>query len=337
MGIAVNSSGVVFVASRGGIHIGHKSGTDSAYQFKLHAFPAGLKPKTVFQIGTDGEGRAWFGCGDGLCILRADGNYEFHREDLGLSSDKWNGFGFDTSGNAWLRSNQSLMRMRSGAQRFEPISTPPKSAHLALLFPQPNGETFFPSSDGLWLGEASGVVSLIAEKRNGLSSEVVSEVLKDHEGNLWLGFLEDGLARWQGYRKWEGWTQEEGLNSNAVWTLLRDGQKTLWAGTDGGVNFMPQGARPWESLLGKSNQSIGRVMSFARENPQIIWAASQTKGLIRIDTRDRSLQIVGFPANASVKYLHGILIDSKRRLWLGTSMGLFEASVDQPLRWNPVE
>jgi len=170
-----------------------------------------------------------------------------------------------------------------------------------------------------------------------LSSEVVSEVLKDHEGNLWLGFLGEGLARWQGYRKWEGWTQEEGLNSNAVWTLLRDGQKTLWAGTDGGVNFMPQGARRWESPLGKSNQSIGRVMSFAQENPQIIWAASQTKGLIRIDTRDRSLQIVGFPANAGVKYLHGILIDSKRRLWLGTSMGLFEASVDQPLRWNPVE
>jgi len=125
MGIAVNSSGVVFVASRGGIHIGHKSGKDSAYQFKLHAFPAGLKPKTVCQIGTDGEGRAWFGCGDGLCSLRADGNYEFHREDLGLSSDKWNGFGFDTSGNAWLHSNQSLMRRRSGAQRFEAISTPP--------------------------------------------------------------------------------------------------------------------------------------------------------------------------------------------------------------------
>jgi hypothetical protein len=41
-------------------------------------------------------------------------------------------------------------------------------------------------------------------------------VLQDREGSIWLGLAGHGLAKWRGYRRWEGFTTESGLGSELI-------------------------------------------------------------------------------------------------------------------------
>lgn len=335
MGMAINAKGDIFVSSPQGIILGRKAAAGSAYRFALSPIPAKYRSKTIFQIALDPAGRAWFGCGNELCGLSAEGALEIHGEDWAIPADHWDGIHFDARQSLWLRSNQQVLVKHARSPRFEPALHAPVAFDMPHIYSGAGGRVYLPSKDGLHILEPARNIWRKLGPENGLAGEMVSVVFSDAENNVWLGFLGDGLSRWLSHDNWEGWTTQEGLNSNTVWTMLRDGARALWAGTDNGINFMEAGAKRWKALGGESGKDLGRVMALTAESASVVWAASHSRGLIRIDTAARAFQVLGFPPGSGIKHLYGLLMDREARLWLGTTSGLFQTTPTHPLDWQP--
>jgi signal transduction histidine kinase/ligand-binding sensor domain-containing protein/CheY-like chemotaxis protein len=336
MGLAINSDGDIFAATPSGIVLGRKTGRAFTYVFTLVFLPPSLAPKSLFQIAIDARQNAWFGCGTGLCELSPQGLLKIHQQDLAIPPDEWDGILIDRANAVWLRSKERFLSKPSSASQFKAIPQAPVATDLPLLYQGNHGQLFLPTQDSLHIYlPALGTWRKIGAD-NGLSAETLTAVLQDREDNIWLTFLGDGLMRWIGYDDWEAWTKREGLHSNTVWSILRDRGGTLWAAGDGGVNYFNASGRRWLPLLGSEAKRIGRVMSLSEASDGDLWAASQSHGLVRIDTKSRTAQILGFPHQARIRQLFWVLQDREANLWLGTTSGLFKANTSTPTVWSAV-
>jgi signal transduction histidine kinase/CheY-like chemotaxis protein/streptogramin lyase len=343
MSLAIAPSGKIFVAQPDGILVGSPSGERNGIVFRNIPLPASARSKPVLQITTDSSSRAWFGCGQGLCRLDPNGELHLHGTDLKIPADRWDGVHIDRKGRLWLRSNQRLLvrEARSSSAEaleapFEPVAKSIPSFDLPMIFEGALGDLFFPSGDGLWILSRHDQTWRHAGPENGLNGELITGILRDHEGGIWISFLGDGVVRWLGYEEWEGWTKSDGLNSNAVWCLRRDSNGLLWAGTDSGINFFDAARGKWISLGGEAGKRLGRVMRFSQERNGSFYAASQLLGIVRIDSRRRAYEVIGKPARQPIQVLYETFLDKDGMLWIGTTSGLFTAQPDKPLLWTPV-
>lgn len=331
MGLSINRNGVVFASTPGGLMIGRRTGSRYTYHFDLLYLPGELRSKRAYQIGIDWEGRAWVGCGRGVCEVREDGSYRYWGKEAGIGEEQWDGVYVDGGGRIWLRSQKRLLRAERGGRMWAAVGNVGSSFEAALIFG--DGEkVYLPEDAGLRILQEDGREVQRVGPENGLTGGTILGVCRDHERNLWIAYLGDGLARWLGYEEWEGWTTSEGLNSNVVWTLLRDRQGVLWAGGDAGVNLLEPQARRWKTLSG--SREMGRVMSLATDAKGMIWAASLYKGLMRIDPVQRRWERIGYPAARKGSSLYSVVVDRNEDLWLGGSDGLYRATVMQPLMWH---
>lgn len=106
----------------------------------------------------------------------------------------------------------------------------------------------------------------------------VVETYEDKDGNLWLGTMSKGAARYDG-KSLTWFTMEDGLSNNAVPSFAEDKDGNLWVGTQEGVcrfdgdSFIQYGSD--EGLPG----GYGRVRADRDGN---IWAGMNT-GVFRLD------------------------------------------------------
>ena len=199
LGIAVNAQGDLFAASPSGIMVGRRSGAKTTYQFRLAYLPPAQRVKSIFQIALDELGRAWFGCGDGLCILDADGKLEIRGREAGIPAARWDGIHLDQNQTWWLRSGDRLLTSTDGGSQFENVPSAPPAQDLPHIFAGKQGRLYFPASNGLWTLDASRRNWNRISASNGVNGELITAVLGDREDNVWIGFLGDGLARWLGH------------------------------------------------------------------------------------------------------------------------------------------
>jgi signal transduction histidine kinase/ligand-binding sensor domain-containing protein/DNA-binding response OmpR family regulator len=168
--------------------------------------------------------------------------------------------------------------------------------------------------------------------KDGLSSNTVTSILKDHHGFMWFG-TEDGLNKFDGtnfkvYRYKPN--DSTSLQTNEILSLHEDRAGNLWVGTSGGslslydqkkdafINF-PSDEKP--GLI--ANNVIMDVCTDFRGN---IWVAHYDGvNIVDVNTRRAS----GIPlANNSGPVLKGpancLYQDSKHCMWIGTAAGLFQ-------------
>ncbi len=334
MGLAVSKGGVVYVSTPRGVLVGKKSGQQLTYYFQFVYLDAELRRQPVRQIIVDDLDRAWFGCGQRLCILTPKGQIEVHGQDWGIPAENWEGILRESSGRLWLRSRTKVYVSNEKLRDFVALTLDTDSIEAPLIFADSRGKVYLPAKVGIWVGYDMGKSWRLVSVRNGLPVGLISCVLVDREENIWIGMLGDGLIRWLGPEEWEAWTTSEGLNSNTVWGILRDDGGRLWVGTDEGINYLPVGSKTWLSLGGTAGRKLGRVMSMQMERDGVLWATSSTLGLVRIDTNRQSHEVIGMPPGLAVRMVYGLLIDSHQRLWIGTGAGLFRASLLRPREWS---
>ena len=159
---------------------------------------------------------------------------------------------------------------------------------------------------------------------DGLSSNTVTAILKDHYGLMWFA-TDDGLNKFDGtdvtiYR--HNKKDSTSLKSSDIASLHQDRAGRIWVGTiEGGLNLYDRRKDAFVSI--PSPHSVTSISSDAAGK---LWVGT-TNGLLNVDAKSYQTStfssIPNIPDEISKGLILSIAIDRKQRVWVGSRNGLF--------------
>jgi ligand-binding sensor domain-containing protein/signal transduction histidine kinase len=166
---------------------------------------------------------------------------------------------------------------------------------------------------------------------DGLSSSIVTSILQDHKGLVWIGTY-DGLNRYDGfnfvvYRN--NSADSTSLSNNVVRTIIEDHHKNLLIGTQHGLCLYDRNKdRFLNYMLDKSSPLRGIdciISKIAEDSVDNLWLATDL-GLIYFDRGKNQIRRYNNdptnPESISYDFLEAVLIDKNNRLWITSRKGL---------------
>ena len=165
---------------------------------------------------------------------------------------------------------------------------------------------------------------------NGLSSSVITSILQDYKGFIWIGTY-DGLNRYDGinFVVYKNSLTDSSSLSDDVRTMIEDHDKNLIIGTNAGLckynrdkdNFLNYTVDKSSPLRGISCA----VIKIAEDSFGNLWLATSV-GLIYFDRiKNRIIKYAhdaNNPESISDDNVESVLIDKRARLWVSTRKGL---------------
>lgn len=166
---------------------------------------------------------------------------------------------------------------------------------------------------------------------SGPPAEVVTALLQDNTGFVWIGSL-DGLSRFDG-REFVEFRYRLGdptsLSDNTIRVIFEDSGGYLWVGTNSaGLNRLDRASNSFEHFRHDSSDpgslSHDSVYSIAEDSRGNLWIGTQS-GLNRFNREtgvfERFLADPEAPDGLSESYVVCLLVDGEDRLWVGTNGG----------------
>jgi len=155
------------------------------------------------------------------------------------------------------------------------------------------------------------------DRAHGFSSDWITAVETDHEGNLWAGTAGGGLALLRP-RQVQTVAPPDGWQGRSVLTVLRDRSGAMWVGTEGAGLYRHEGAS-WTNYSSSNGLSNPFVWSLAEDRQGSLWAGTWGAGLF-IKTGDRFQRAAG---TESIRTPVMALYPVEEGLWGGTHDGVF--------------
>ncbi|MBP6786315.1 MAG: hypothetical protein KA170_01900 [Candidatus Promineofilum sp.] len=169
-------------------------------------------------------------------------------------------------------------------------------------------------------------VSLAEPEAMGLDPAIWSMV-RDTDGSLWLGLVDDGILRWDGtdWRYWGpaegvGGAEEAGLDDARVRGLIQDEQGTLWAaaGGRGLLRFVPQ-SDGWQAVaVGETADLATAVAAF---DDGSIWLGQDSGAIFRSGDFGATWMAVAAPEDELGADITAIVQDEAGRIWVSSYGG----------------
>ena len=268
----------LLAARDGRLWIGTSRGLASSKDGKLTHYPE-LEGQTIQGLLEDREGTVWVGGWEPslgrLCRIQG-GNTQCYGED-GRFGNGVTALHEDREGNLWAGGITGLWRWKPGPPRLYPLGNQAEEIYAlsgsddggilvakrsgitklkngkAGAYPLPARMQFKPNRllrdrhGGLWIGAMvdMGLVHIhegrtdLFTPTDGLSGGVVSSLLEDREGNVWVATT-DGLDRFREFAI-PTMSVQQGLSSGGVASILAARDGSVWLGTSDGVNRWNKG------------------------------------------------------------------------------------------------
>ncbi len=206
----------------------------------------------------------------------------------------------------------------------------------------------FTDGETIWLGTETGGINLLSPKRlqtklwtcgntdtGNNAPTPVNAVDEDKDGNLWIALVERGLMKWNEDNKSCAHylfspSDITSVSNNTLMGILIDSDNRLWAYTWGvGINGIDLNIPNNRTFKRYTRENIpeleGDFINSACEDVinHGIWFGS-TRGVHFYDKRKDTFTRVLFDrSDNEFEAIHALLIDSKKRLWVGTTQGVF--------------
>ncbi len=315
-------------------------------RFEHFSLDEGLSQSTATAILQDSKGFLWIGTEDGL--NRYDGyNFKIYKpniDDPNSLSDRWiTSLAEDPQGNLWVGTRLG------GLNRYDPKTG--KFTHL--LYNSAKSDSISHNhvtalnadKDGIWIGTKNGLDFLdytsqrIEHYRassinlNSLSSNWISAIIQDANGDLWVGTQDSGLNFYNKSEKsFYVFKHSDdvftSISNNHILSILIDKQGILWVGTANGLNYSESSGRYFTHFTNAPNDSdslSGNIVNAIYQDRSLgIWIGTNN-GLNRYDP-----QREGFirhnhqpttPNSLANDAVVSIFEDNGNVLWIGTDGG----------------
>ena len=253
-----------------------------------------LRSSTVISLAADAQGRIWIGTDNGLDVRERDGRIvHIALPELEARADRLpiGSLRLQDDGSMLVGTDFGVARVAADLKRVDLImQTPARMATMAMLDDRAGGY-WFGTTAGLWhlRGEQTqrfgGDDALPGE----LASSRVMDVMRDHEGGLWIALFDAGVARlparWRNFSVWRHrpgetnslqHTQAEGISvddGGGVWVSSgRDGIDHIDAGSGDVVHH------------GQRLKASGSQLRSLLQIGDVLWVGHQ-RGIRRYDLK----------------------------------------------------
>ncbi|MBI4750183.1 MAG: hypothetical protein HY774_16990 [Acidobacteria bacterium] len=183
----------------------------------------------------------------------------------------------------------------------------------------------------------------------GLSSQIVTCVLRDHVGYLWVG-TESGLNRYDGYTFkvfLPNPKKKKSLQDGSITTLFEDRHGNVWVGTkNGGLHLFDRYTETFHVFQPDPTQSSGlsdnRIYQLYEDPQGALWIGN-VGGLDKIVWDGKTVESIRFtsfradpknPDSLSHSRVTSIVRDQAGTLWVGTRLGLNRMISENPPRFE---
>jgi signal transduction histidine kinase/ligand-binding sensor domain-containing protein len=191
------------------------------------------------------KGGLWVGTPDGLNYLDESNSVQFVTSANGLPDDYIQSLAADVDGSVWVGTRQGLVHLR-GVGMGPGIKTLTKADGLggdmigALLLARGKGAN---AASDLWVGTSGGLSRVKGDgeirtftMKDGLGAEIVSAMVQDRAGDLWVATKGGGLSLFDGgHFVAVPAFRHEGGREGSIEGMSADGMGALWFRMDRGI------------------------------------------------------------------------------------------------------
>jgi signal transduction histidine kinase/ligand-binding sensor domain-containing protein/CheY-like chemotaxis protein/HPt (histidine-containing phosphotransfer) domain-containing protein len=160
-----------------------------------------------------------------------------------------------------------------------------------------------------------------------LSTDNITAIVEDHEGNLWIATLGGGLNKYNSISNTFSaiYATPGDRNtplSNNIYTLFIDISGLIWLGYDNSFSTFNSSSGAFNHYAQKvsGEQSLGIIADFAQTSDHTVWAATQHDGLIEISPKTHRVTKHNFEKDTNGRGLpnsfHKIIADKNDTLWI---------------------
>ncbi len=340
--LAEDRSGNIWVGTDKGLnYLNFQTDTFATFFYSFYNQNS-LPSDSISALCVDRTGRLWIGTNRGLCSYDPDRkafrSFVFHpRRENTIPSDRITELYLDSRGQLWIGTSQGLACMNTTTGIIKRISVGnPKNPACQLIF------SVFEYNKQIWVSSGCGLYLFSEQTLNAVplpfdeirkDNLIVSCMLSDFQGNLWLGTANDGLHIYNvAERKlihiYSEYGSRYGLSNNSVLSLLKTDAGEVWVGTWHGLNkFSPYTFKfPQYRVVGQHFGNAGNLIwSFIQYNNEHLLVGTD-EGLVRfnLETSEMSQFAESAIGHTPVRALH---LAGNGDLWVGTFQdGLYRLS-----------
>ncbi len=298
-------------------------------RFTNMSISEGLIDRNIRSVYLDKEGNLWLtSYGGGLMKLNPN-HFVNYSEKIGLPSSSVQGIHQDKEKNYWFTTAAGLVKYNG----FEFATYTSKEGFV------PNrGITITEdSAHNLWITNTSNTIGLIKydgshfiyfDQYQGLPGGP-QKVLEAKDGNLWIGFMGDGLYKFDG----EAFIPYQGIDKildEGVFLIFESSEGTLWVGAwEALFSFNGQFFRKYTMENGLPDNFISAI---GEDHSGNIWIGTE-KGLCKFSKSDPESDdfdiIYRYTKEGGLTHdlVHTITQDPRGALWIGSERGINQLSV----------
>lgn len=316
---------------------------------------------SITTISQDNKGAFWIGTwGKGLVKFDAANNkFEyFHRTKDKLSeflSNKVKAVFPDTNGTVWVGTFGGGLYKLSNIGKQVKIEKYQNNKNRWSLSENKVISIFKDRDGDLWIGTYGGGLNRLSKQfqkmeaskarferfvetpnKNSLSNNIVTTIIQDRRGFIWIGTFGGGLNRFDKFNKTFTVLKNDPLiqttiSKNDILSLMEDRSGTLWVGTNLGKGLsnlehnmvkFHQISRDFHNVNGLNDDV---VWALHEDENSILWIGTYNGGLNKFDRKTGKFTYYRFnPANPnsiSDNHIRSIEDDENGNLWIGTYSG----------------
>lgn len=313
-GLSDNAIKTIQTDDKGTIWIATQQGNLNKFDqhtFTLYTAKEGLPESVIMDILAGKNGIVWLATESAGLVKYNPASFTFPSPKLNTKHLQARAITSDSQGRTWLATqNSSLLTITDSTIVH----------HFIEVFQdQCTINAILADSDGLlWLGTSRGVFKYQQGKlQHYLPDLYVLSLLKDHQGNIWIGTYGAGLWKY-GKNQLLQFTEQNGLASNTIYTILQDHHNTLWFGSNEGLaKFDGKYLLNYSTREGLSGNVI---LSLFEDEKHQLWIGTYADGLMKFNGKTFTYYTTkeGLPSNL----VASIASDVKEHIWLSTDKGL---------------
>ncbi len=305
-----DKEGNVWVGTTGGLGV-LASGSDAFKPVEK------FKNSLIELIYQDSKGRVWVGPGDGG-VFKLEGDRFESPESFQIMKGKvLLSMNEDNEGNLWMGTKDHGLFILRGDKLVsmgerEGINAKSINSIWKGLY------------NSIWIGTDSGLFRFFRgefshySEENGLNNNLITSLMEDREGNLWISTARGGLAKLSD-SKFITYSTPEGMIHNKVNAVLEDEDKTIWIGTDAGLSLFKDGEFLKNST---TDYFLGiRIRHIYKADDGVIWVSTYSnKGAVEI----KGSKIISYSTEDGLSSNRSrvTIKDRQQNIWIGTSRGL---------------